>query len=380
MTVVVVGPNTIRGPGDIDADLVSSALECVDEPLGLLRTAVLPAQHIWRDVMAAAAGTASAITVVCPTWWTPSRIERVRTAVPTSVSHVVIERRTDALRAAGGEPDCTVIELGEDIVTISRPGAAASVVRRTDSATAEAVIARTTWHGHVVIDAPIGVPGAAPLAAEMQALLQDQGVPAQILSCDDLLDQADEDSTRSAAATRSPRARIATAFAAAVAVIGAGAVGLSNTDAPAPPVAAVADPEFTWLVEGRVAVQIPVRWTVGRALAGAGSARLQIISPDDHGQVIHLTQSVVPREQTLDVAARSLREASTKLPDGVIVDFEEAGVSAGRAAVRYREVRSGRTVEWSVLLDGPVRIAVGCQGAAVQPACDTAIRSARRTD
>ncbi|OBJ42051.1 type VII secretion-associated protein [Mycolicibacterium mucogenicum] len=380
MTVVVVGPNTICGPGDVDVDLVSSALECIDEPLGLLRTAVLPAQHIWRDVMAAATGTASAITVVCPTWWTPSRIERVRTAVPISVSHVVIERRTDALRAAGGEPDCAVVELGEDIVTISRPGAAASVVRRTDSATAEAVIARTTWHGHVVIDAPIGVPGVAPLAAEMQALLQDQGVPAQILSCDDLLDQADEDSTGSTAATRSPRARIATAFAAAVAVIGAGALGLSNRDAPAPPVAAVTDPEFTWLVEGRVAVQIPVRWTVDRALAGAGSARLQIISPDDHGQVIHLTQSVVPREQTLDVAARSLREASTKLPDGVIVDFEEVGVSAGRAAVRYREVRGGRTVEWSVLLDGPVRIAVGCQGAAVQPACDTAVRSARRTD
>lgn len=380
MTVVVVGPNTIRGPGDIDADLVSSALECVDEPLGLLRAAVLPAQRIWRDVMAAAAGTASAITVVCPTWWSPARIERVRTAVPTSVSHVVIERRTDALRAAGGEPDCAVVELGEDIVTISRPGAAASVVRRTDSATAEAVIARTTWHGHVVIDAPIGVPGAAPLAAEMQALLQDQGVPAQILSCDDLLDQADEDSTRSTAATRSPRARIATAFAAAVAVLGAGGLGLSTRDGPAPAVAAATDPEFSWLVEGRVAVQVPARWTVDRAVAGAGSARLQIISPDDRGQIIHLTQSVVPQEQTLEVAARALREASAKLPRGIILDFQEAAVSAGRAAVRYREVRGARTVDWSVLLDGPVRIAVGCQGAAVQPACDTAIRSARRTD
>jgi type VII secretion-associated protein (TIGR03931 family) len=379
MTVVVVGPTTIIGPREVNAELVASALECIDEPLGLLGAAVLPAERIWRDAMAVAIGAARAVTLVCPTWWSPSRIERVRAAT-TSVPDVVIERRTDALRAAVGEPDCTVVELGEHLVTISRPGRAASVVRRIDSATAEAVIARTTWDTRVVIDAPFGVPGATPLAVEIQALLRDQGVEAEILSCDDLLDEADVDSVGSAAETRSPRRRIAIAGLAAVAVIGAGGLGLSNRDGPAPAVAAAADPEFTWLVEGRVALQVPARWTVDRALAGAGSARLQIISPDDRGQVIHLTQSVVPREQTLDVAARSLREASARLPDGVIVDFQEAGVSTGRAAVRYREVRGGRTVDWSVLLDGPVRIAVGCQGASVQPACDAAIRSARRTD
>lgn len=380
MTVVVVGPATIIGPEEVGAELVSSALECIDEQLGLLGAAVLPAERIWRDAMAAVTGAASAITVVCPTWWPLSRIERVRAAVPTSVSRVVIERRTDALRAAGGEPDCAVVELGEDLVTISRPGDAASVVRRTGSATAEAVLARATWGARVVIDAPIGVPGAAPLAAEIQALLQDQGVGAEILSCADLRAAADTHPPPATVGPRPARARTAIAGLAAIAVVGAGGLGLSNRDAPAPALAAAADPEFTWLVEGRVAIQVPVRWTVDRALAGAGSARLQIISPDDRGQIIHLTQSVVPREQTLDVAARSLREAATKLPDGVILDFQEAGVSAGRAAVRYREVRDGRTVEWSVLLDGPVRIAVGCQGAAVRPACDTAIRSARRTD
>lgn len=380
MTVVVVGPTTIIGPADIDADLVASALECIDEPLGVLDATVVPAERIWRDAMTAATGTASAVTVVCPTWWSPSRIERVRAAVPSRVSHVVIARRTDALRAAGGEPDCAVVELGEELVTISRPGSAASVVRRTDSATAEAVIARTTWDTRVVIDAPIGVPDGAPLAAEIQALLQDQGVPAEILSCDDLRTDADTHPPPTTARPRLARAHIAIGFAAAVAVLGAGALGLSNRDAPAPPVAAVTDPEFTWLVEGRVAVQVPARWTVDRAVAGAGSARLQIISPDDRGQIIHLTQSVVPQEQTLEVAARALREASAKLPRGIILDFQEAAVSAGRAAVRYREVRGGRTVDWSVLLDGPVRIAVGCQGAAVQGACDTAIRSVRRTD
>ncbi|UCZ59497.1 type VII secretion-associated protein [Mycolicibacterium phocaicum] len=380
MTVVVIGPATIVGPGNVDAELVSSALECIDEPLGLIDATVVPAARIWRDAMTAAAGTASNITVVCPTWWSPSRIERVRAAVPAGVSHAVMARRTDALRAAGGEPDCGVVELGEDLVTISRPGAAVSVVRRTDGATAEAVIARTTWDTRVVIDAPIGVSGAASLAAEIQALLQDQGVPAEILSCDDLRGDVDAYPPPAATGPRAARARMAIGFAAAVAVLGAGGLGLSTRDAPAPAITAATDPEFTWLVEGRVAVQVPARWTVDRALAGAGSARLQIISPDDRGQIIHLTQSVVPREQTLEGAARSLREASAKLPTGVILDFQEAGVSAGRTAVRYREVRGGRTVDWSVLLDGPVRIAVGCQGASAQPACDAAIRSARRTD
>ena len=379
MTVVVVGPTTIVGPGDIDAELVSSALECIDEPLGLLDATVVPAERIWRDAMAAAMGTAQAVTLVCPTWWPPSRIARVRAAA-TSVSHVVIERRTDALRAAGGEPDCAVVELGEDLVTISRPGAAVSVVRRTDGATADAVIARTTWDTRVVIDAPIGIPGGAPLAAEIQALLRDQGVPAEILSCDDLRTDAGTHPSPTTARPRPARAHIAIGFAAAVAVLGAGGLGLSTRDGPAPAIAAATDPEFTWLVEGRVAVQIPARWTVDRALAGAGSPRLQIISPDDRGQIIHLTQSVVPREQTLEVAARALREASAKLPRGIILDFQEAAVSAGRAAVRYREVRGGRTVDWSVLLDGPVRIAVGCQGASVRRPCDTAIRTARRTD
>lgn len=377
MTVVVIGLATIVGPGNVDADLVSSALECIDEPLGLRGAAVVPAERIWREVMAAAIGTAHTVTLLCPTWWSPSRIDRVRAAVPASVSHAVMARRTDALRAAAGDPDCAVVELGEDLVTISRPGAAVFVVRRIDSATAEAVIARTTWDTRVVIDAPIGVSGAASLAAEIQALLQDQ-CAAEILSCDDLLDDAD---AHPPAGPRPPaRVRMAIGFAAAVAVLGAGGLGLSTRDAPAPAITAATDPEFTWLVEGRVAVQVPARWTVDRALAGAGSARLQIISPDDRGQIIHLTQSVVPREQTLEGAARSLREASAKLPTGVILDFQEAGVSAGRTAVRYREVRGGRTVDWSVLLDGPVRIAVGCQGASAQPACDAAIRSARRTD
>lgn len=269
-------------------------------------------------------------------------------------------------------------------MTISRPGAASSVVRRTGGAIAEAVVARVAAHAHVVIDAPVGVSGAEHLAAEIRALLQDHGVTARVLDCDDLRDHE----IPTPAAPRSARGRIAIGAAAVVAVVGAVGAGLSSRDGPAATATTntattattTTDPDLTWLVEGRVAMQIPARWTVERTLTGAGSARLQIVSPDDRGQIIHLTQSAGPREQSLDVAARSLREAAARLPAGVIVDFEDSGTSAGRAAIRYREVRGERIVEWSVLLDGPVRIAVGCQGASARPICETAIRSAHRTD
>ncbi len=376
MTAVVVGPATIVGPGDIDAELVTSALECIDEQLGLLDATVLPAERIWREAMSAAIGAVAAVTVVCPTWWSAARVNRVRTAAQFGGSHVVFEPRTDALRAVVGDVDCPVVELGEDLVTITRPGTASCVVRRTGGAIAEAVVARVAADSHVVIDAPIDIAGAEHLAAEIRALLHDRGVRAQILCCDDLLDAE----VPTVATPRSAWGRAAIGAAAAIAVVGALGVGLSNRDGPAAAAVVPADPDLTWLVEGRVAMQIPARWVVERTLASAGSARLQIISPDDRGQIIHLTQSVVPREQTLDVAARSLRDAAAKLPDGIIVGFEDSAISAGRPAIRYREVRGGRTVEWSVLLDGPVRIAVGCQGTSVQPACDSAIRSAHRTD
>ncbi|WP_343232245.1 type VII secretion-associated protein [Mycolicibacterium sp. CBMA 361] len=158
-------------------------------------------------------------------------------------------------------------------------------------------------------------------------------------------------------------------------------LGLSSRDGSSAAVAVSSLPaELTWLVEGRFAVQIPAGWTVERLVSGSGSPRLQVVSPEDRGQVLHVTQSVVPPRQTLDQAATSLREAAARLPDGVITDFDSSGLSAGRSAIRYREVRGGRTVDWSVILDGPVRIAVGCQGIAARPHCDTAIRTAHRVD
>ncbi len=96
---------------------------------------------------------------------------------------------------------------------------------------------------------------------------------------------------------------------------------------------------------------------------------------------LHVTQSYAP-EETLDGAAQVLRRALDKEPAGTFVDFNPADSPAGRAAVTYREVRAGRDVRWTVVVDGSTRISIGCQSApgredSINLVCDDAIRSAR---
>ena len=55
---------------------------------------------------------------------------------------------------------------------------------------------------------------------------------------------------------------------------------------------------------------------------------------------------------------------------------------AGRMAVTYREVRSGHDITWTVVVDGGVRIGIGCQAAPgrradIDAVCDEAVRTAR---
>ena len=136
----------------------------------------------------------------------------------------------------------------------------------------------------------------------------------------------------------------------------------------------------TFLVEGRVALTVPANWPTQRVVAGPGSARVQVTSPSDPEVALHVTQSPVAGE-TLGGTAERLKQAIDAEPAGVFVDFNPSGISAGRPAVTYREVRAGHHVRWTVLLDGAVRISVGCQSRpgdedAVRDACEQAVRSA----
>ncbi|MGB9308134.1 MAG: type VII secretion-associated protein, partial [Mycobacterium sp.] len=136
----------------------------------------------------------------------------------------------------------------------------------------------------------------------------------------------------------------------------------------------------TFLVEGRVALTVPANWPTQRVLAGPGSARVQITSPSDPEVALHVTQTPVAGE-TLGSAAERLKRAIDAEPAGVFVDFNPTGSSAGRPAVTYREVRAAHQVRWSVLVDGAVRISVGCQSRpggddAVRQVCEQAVRTA----
>jgi len=84
----------------------------------------------------------------------------------------------------------------------------------------------------------------------------------------------------------------------------------------------------------------------------------------------------------LSATAEFLKQAIDAEPNGVFVDFNPAGNSAGRPAVTYREVRSGHDIRWTVLVDKAVRISIGCQSrhgfeGAMRQVCELAVRSAR---
>ena len=135
------------------------------------------------------------------------------------------------------------------------------------------------------------------------------------------------------------------------------------------------------VVEGRMAARIPAHWRVERVTGGPGSRRLRVSPPQDPAIALHLTSSYAP-ETTLEQAADVLGRAIAGEIPGVFVDLRVAAQVAGRPAVTYREVRPGRVIAWSVVLNGATRISIGCQSppgreADVRAACDEAVRSAR---
>jgi type VII secretion-associated protein (TIGR03931 family) len=372
--VIVAGPGTIRGPGAVDAELAAAAINCIDDDVGLFGLKVQDAQHIWSDAIADAIGCAAArVTVVCPSFWPPNRIDTIRLAAHVTAAEVMIRDRRDALREVAGQPYCPVVEVGEDLVVLARPDGPAAVLRRSSPALAEKLVRGLDEAASVIIDVPAGIVGAEQLAAELSCLLDAKGTAVTILGCADLHRNAELQPIGSSRRTKG------LALAAAAVVIALLTLAVFSGQRPAtPPVAAGPELASTWLVEGQVAMQVPVGWTVDRVVSGGGSARVRVSSPGEARGIIHLTQTPVPARPSLAESARSLRAAAAGLRAGVIVDFNDAATAAGRSAVTYREVRADQAVAWTVLLDGTVRIAIGCQGPDIAGPCDLAIRSAHR--
>ena len=371
--VLEIGPAAVLpARGAISAELAAAALAGIDDTTVLLRERPVAVAELLRRVVEMAVETdCESLTVVHPSWWPEHRVARVVDAVATVVTDIRTLSRSAVI--AGSDP-ATVVEIADDVVAISAPAEPPVIMARTDDPGDIALAIGSEAGTRVLIDAPPGVPGAAEYARDVSAALRQRGVVARAAGIGDIAPPA---SVADHLAVPVPRPRRAPVFAMASLALTLCAIGVTTarTRAPAPALDAVD------VVEGRVTVRIPPHWALTRITAGPGSRRIQASSPTEPNIALHVTQSFAPGE-TLDRTADVLRQAVAEQPAGVFVDFNPTDRRAGRPAVTYREVRVGRDIRWTVVLDGSTRISVGCQSAAgredtVEQACDSAIESAR---
>ena len=386
--VIEVGPGTIRGVDDVRPEWVSAALECIDDEIALLDDRPVPVRGVWADVMNAVAGEGTDTAVlVCPTWWSSARIETVRQAARTVADEVVLLERIAMLRE-GISAQTTIVELTTEIAIVTSFGKIVAVVPRQGElvADAEAVVAAVGSPEGVMVDAPESVFGAGLLASSISDRLRANRVPVRI--ADDGWVRRAAVAQRSHVSARPVQVpnRVSSWLRdrKMLAVLG----GVASTLMLCGGVAAVHDGSSdlrddmptTLLVEGRIGLMVPATWTAQRITSGPGSARVQVVSPTERDVALHITQSVLAQPSSLAKAADTLL-ALAESADGAFVDFNPSDRRAGRDAVTYREIRPERNIAWTVVIDGTVRIAIGCQSPPrrehlVLMACDRAIRSA----
>jgi type VII secretion-associated protein (TIGR03931 family) len=410
--IIEAGPASIRrlccgtnrvADGEV-SETVRQALEAIDDRVALVDGRPVAVPRLWRAALRSLncpnSHAQNATVVVHPSWWSPARVGVVIAAARPLAGEVLARPRSWLLAQAADCDAAVVVEIAERLVAITGATGAGSVAvprgaqPRAVAEEVATVIAGMTRDAAaaVLIDAPSSVAGAPALATSIAAALRDGGRAVAELGDARLppLTQAalsvpDEPSEpRSTAGSVRSRARVVAGLAGAAVVLtvlslAIPAVGTVDRRGASAPAQVQAMPT-TFLVEGRVAVTVPAAWSAQRVITGPGSARVQVTSPSDPEVALHVTQSPVAGE-TLSGAAERLKRAIDGEPAGVFVDFNPAGTSGGRPAVTYREVRPGHHVRWTVLLDGPVRISIGCQSRpgdeeAVRGACEQAVRSA----
>jgi type VII secretion-associated protein (TIGR03931 family) len=408
--IIEVGPGTIRRlccgtsmVADVEmTEIISAALDAIDDQVALVDGRPVAVDSLWRAALrrldCETPDSQKTMVVLHPSWWSSSRVGMVTAAAKTLADEVLARPRSWLLtQASKAEAEATVVvEIAERLVAITGVDVVA-VPRRTEphpvAEEVASVVAGITCGttAVVLVDAPSTVAGAPALAALIVGAVRGRGqtvveiddarLPRLATSALSGLSAQDQPSppllTTGAGGIR-PRDWKLRGLAAAAVVMAAAApaVVIMGRHGGAP----VDTAPTTFLVEGRVALTVPANWPTQRVVAGPGSARVQVTSPSDAEVAVHVTQSPVP-DETLSGTAERLKRAIDAEPAGVFVDFNPSGFSAGRPAVTYREVRAGHQVWWTVLLDGTVRISIGCQSRpggedAVRYVCEQAVRSA----
>ena len=418
--IIEAGPAPIRqlccdAESSADNEVIRAALGAIDDRVALVRGRPVAVESLWCAALRSLPCVSGALTaiVIHPSWWSSSRVvlatNTVSEAVATPTGKVLTRPRSWLLtragnRAANGSDSTVVVEIAERLVVVV--GAEMVAVPRGDEPRLVAVrvaheIACLMPHApaSVVIDAPSTVSGSEGLAALIAEALRDGG-PTVVQVGDALVTRLARSAAGEPPAPTAPsggrprgawtparRFGVLAVCASAMTVLPLAVSAPATRDRPravvakAVPAAPAASLPSAFLVEGRVALTVPAGWATQRVVAGPGSARVQATSPSDSEVALHVTQSPAPGE-TLSGTAERLQHAIAAEPDGVFLDFNPLGSTAGRPAVTYREVRPGHHVRWTVFVDGPVRISIGCQsrpGAEddVRVACEQAVRSAR---
>jgi type VII secretion-associated protein (TIGR03931 family) len=403
--VIETGPGAIRrlccDPYDLsvaDAEMATAALDAVDDAVALVADCPVFVDSLWRAVLQSlAGGSHDSLVVVHPSWWSTSRVKVIATAAASLADDVVTRPRSWLLAQAPSvlPPRKVVVEIADRFVVITgavvvaerRDGEPDRVAETVTRAVAEMTAGTAVA---VLIDAPITIAGAAALgtmiaghlrATDLTVVEFDDaelcGLAATAFSADEEPAASQAEPVAGLRIRRRTKAFIL--LAGAVVVLAAGVLGVGIVRRNSVP--ANDGIPTTFLVEGRIAVTVPAQWSTRRVVSGPGSARIQVTSPTDPEIALHITQSPVP-DKTLSGTAEVLRRAIDAEPSGVFVDFNPSGRSADRPAVTYREMRAGHHIRWTVLLDGTVRISIGCQSrpageAAVRDVCELAVRSAR---
>lgn len=391
--MVEVGPATVRaahphGCQVADAVVAAAALSGSDDAAVLVSDDVRRVDDVWAEIWDSVVGVDSGELIVClvvPSAWPGLRVQRIAETLRHRVARLDVRRRSAAVAdAVEGDDRVAVIEIGPDGVGVTAvDGGAAegpAVVSRLDAPdfVADAVAAEVMRARAAValVDVAAEVPGAQPLAELIMLRLKRFGVSARPVDVGAAWRVRPIQPTLPQAVSRQRRPRFAWSAAACVAAGGALVLQMNSAHpAPTPRL------PVTVVVEGALTVNVPALWPVERITTGAGSARLQVDSPQHAGAALHITQSRVPDGETLRETAEALLRAMAVQPPGVFVDFDPADERVGRPAVTYREVRAGRDIAWSVVLDGSVRISIGCEAMSGSPddiaeACDEAVRSA----
>ncbi len=381
-----IGPLTVRklrprnlcaGSGPVDDDAVAAAIDGIDDRVALVGERPVAVAELWRSVLASAAGGRfrSAI-LVHPSWWPQRRVAFVVDVAAVVSEDVRAVTRQEFLGSAG------VVEVGGDVVAACS-GAEVAVRDRSDAAGVAGVVAG--WGcAEVSLDAPRDLPGVVRTAAVVREALAAHGITPRDADVTAQAGMAVPPEPLVAARLPDPRRR-GRRYAAAAGLLIAGlfVVRAQGKELPAEGQGPDARTPAEVLVEGRVAVVVPAGWPVRRITGGPGSRRIQVDSPQVPDVALHITQTYAP-ESTLADAAAILGRAVAAATPGVFVDFTPVDQVGGRPAVTYREVREGRVVRWSVVLDGSTRISIGCQSApgrqdTVRNVCDEAVRSARES-